>query len=558
MKNIFLFIILLVFSASLSADAEDSQCNASRLPSVRQAIAATADEAVEDKAYRDFLRADYLFKASSDEVSAEDKTQIPVLLFQSINAMPDAEAPLNLLMQWYAAQNNTDELRELLEELLASHPDSGLLKFYYAITLCDSGDYERVITLLEQFKPQSDFQRNAYYFTLYKAYSMTNKREKMNSLMAAVSADPAVSDSEMSKQLQLHHYIKIGDTKQASAYAQKLLSDDAFFNERDSIDMLMDDLTELDDVFLLQRYCVRLLNANDWEENSREWVRAFSSLFICNLVIGDNEGLLKQLDRLKQISNPELSKRLLSHYFERLHNTVMLQLKHARKPSAALIAVNAEFCKALLDVLDNPTPQLLKNAVEYFSDSGNFRDALAAAKRIPMPTQNDLFIIAQLHSTLKEYDEALKIYASLKDYKWEDDKASANYYFSYGMAAIEVGDDMLGIEKLKQALILMPNNAMLQNALGYTLADNGIELERAKQLVEMALKQEPDNTAIIDSMAWVYYRCGDYSRALETLANALPKIPNDMQFDRANAEYLDHLRQILDALGYQRLSHALE
>jgi tetratricopeptide (TPR) repeat protein len=65
-----------------------------------------------------------------------------------------------------------------------------------------------------------------------------------------------------------------------------------------------------------------------------------------------------------------------------------------------------------------------------------------------------------------------------------------------------------------------PQDGTITNALGFLLADHSRELGRADHLIEAALKSEPDNPAILDSLGWVYYRRGQPQQALALLERA--------------------------------------
>ncbi len=60
----------------------------------------------------------------------------------------------------------------------------------------------------------------------------------------------------------------------------------------------------------------------------------------------------------------------------------------------------------------------------------------------------------------------------------------------------------------------------LLNALGYTLADHGMELSRAEGLIRKSLAIMPDNPAVLDSMGWVRFKRGDSKGAIEHLKRA--------------------------------------
>jgi tetratricopeptide (TPR) repeat protein len=76
------------------------------------------------------------------------------------------------------------------------------------------------------------------------------------------------------------------------------------------------------------------------------------------------------------------------------------------------------------------------------------------------------------------------------------------------------------VEVLEKLLTKRPDDPVLTNALGYTLADHNLELPRAEQLIQRALAVSPDSPAILDSLGWVKYREGDARGAVPMLARA--------------------------------------
>jgi tetratricopeptide (TPR) repeat protein len=86
-----------------------------------------------------------------------------------------------------------------------------------------------------------------------------------------------------------------------------------------------------------------------------------------------------------------------------------------------------------------------------------------------------------------------------------------------------------------------PNNAEALNALGYTLVDLTHRIAEGQQYIEKALKQKPDDPAILDSMGWAYYRLGQHKKALQYLQRAFDKLKDP--------EIAAHLGEVLWVLG---------
>jgi tetratricopeptide (TPR) repeat protein len=76
------------------------------------------------------------------------------------------------------------------------------------------------------------------------------------------------------------------------------------------------------------------------------------------------------------------------------------------------------------------------------------------------------------------------------------------------------------VRDLREMLRDRPGDVLVQNALGYTLADHDRQLEEAHGLVAAALAQSPDSAAVLDSMGWVLHRQGKEADALGYLQRA--------------------------------------
>jgi len=101
------------------------------------------------------------------------------------------------------------------------------------------------------------------------------------------------------------------------------------------------------------------------------------------------------------------------------------------------------------------------------------------------------------------------------------------------------GDD--SVRELRKLLEERPGDPVVQNALGYTLADQDRDLAEARSLVSAALVQTPDSAAVLDSMGWVLYREKNFQPALEYLQRARERADD--------AEISLHLGEVQWAMG---------
>jgi tetratricopeptide (TPR) repeat protein len=78
-----------------------------------------------------------------------------------------------------------------------------------------------------------------------------------------------------------------------------------------------------------------------------------------------------------------------------------------------------------------------------------------------------------------------------------------------------------------QALKLSPDQPYVLNYLGYSWADMGQNLGRARAMIQRAAERRPNDGAITDSLGWVAFRQGDVAEAVRTLERAVELEPED-------------------------------
>ena len=105
------------------------------------------------------------------------------------------------------------------------------------------------------------------------------------------------------------------------------------------------------------------------------------------------------------------------------------------------------------------------------------------------------------------------------------------------------------IKVFESLLAERPEDAAVQNALGYTLADRDRGLRRAEKLIRGALAQRPDNAAFIDSLGWVLYRRGK-------LRDAAPVLERSWRLSQ-EGEIAAHYGEVLWKLGEQAQARAV-
>ena len=83
------------------------------------------------------------------------------------------------------------------------------------------------------------------------------------------------------------------------------------------------------------------------------------------------------------------------------------------------------------------------------------------------------------------------------------------------------------MDAMRKVISLDPKHSNALNYLGYTYADLGQNLDEAERLILEALKYKPNDGYITDSLGWVYYKKGEFEKALEYLQKAVGIVPDD-------------------------------
>jgi tetratricopeptide (TPR) repeat protein len=76
------------------------------------------------------------------------------------------------------------------------------------------------------------------------------------------------------------------------------------------------------------------------------------------------------------------------------------------------------------------------------------------------------------------------------------------------------------LAEAERLLEAAPGDTGLNNDLGYSWIDAGVNVERALGMIREAVSDEPLRAAYLDSLGWAYYKTGDLARACEYLRRA--------------------------------------
>lgn len=224
----------------------------------------------------------------------------------------------------------------------------------------------------------------------------------------------------------------------------------------------------------------------------------------------------------------------------------------------AMLAILLGGCSGSVGVSDTPEAMVLeegfKKASEYFRE-GDTRKGRMEVDRLVVQFSENWRVASAAAAFLAandQLDKAVGIAARTV-------KNSAHYNqprpmnrddlvklaIDAGMLAYSNGQKDLSAQMMEIALELEPDNAIAANGVAWDLAVRGKELERAMQLVDIALKKEPRSAAYIDTKGWIYYQMGDYQQARKWLESAVRRDPNhpELRYNLARAHWASEYHQ---------------
>ena len=203
--------------------------------------------------------------------------------------------------------------------------------------------------------------------------------------------------------------------------------------------------------------------------------------------------------------------------------------------------------------LEEEKPNLLYQLSRCLEFEGKTQDAIKVATEAQKnyPNQQPLFRFqeAWIHYHAAQYETAIALYEKLiSDFKPQKHLTVLvkQARFSLSNIHVQMGNLRKGEMILEEMYLVDPNDPGINNDLGYLYADQGKELDKAELMIQKAVKSDPDNSAYLDSLAWVQYKRGKYPEALTNMEKALAM--SQAKQNASDATLWDHLGDIQERL----------
>ena len=151
------------------------------------------------------------------------------------------------------------------------------------------------------------------------------------------------------------------------------------------------------------------------------------------------------------------------------------------------------------------------------------------------------FLSGLAYGKQKDYTNELSHFTVAETIARTSDPERLNryFYFEAGAAYERSGNYEEAQKYFEKCLQMSPDFAEALNYLGYMWADRGVKLDKAREMIEKAVKLDPKNPAYLDSLGWILYRLNKPDEALAQVQKAveLSEEPDPTLYDHLGDIY---------------------
>jgi tetratricopeptide (TPR) repeat protein len=412
-----------------------------------------------------------------------------------IQAFPEEPGLYFFLAELFLGDDRKEQAVDTLEEYREAVPDDPDVYQDLALFYMEMSEYPKVLDLLEKL-PEDKRSAEALYYMGRASIELGDRKRAVSFLRMAVDKNPVF----------------------LQAWAEL-----AFIYERER------DYVQAEDIY------EKLL---DIGEKNPDLILRIIEL---NLKLNNPDKALMFLDKgpvdvqfRLDVAHQFINNGFYSHAYEILQG---IRERGAYSPAVyfylALIAYNGssepdEALKYLGKVPEGDYYHLqaLFFSVQIHFEQEQYEEGLELTRqgRRIHPSESRFFLFESImYEVLGDYSAALEITDSGLE-KWPTD---TDLLFRKGTIWDKKGDKDKTIDIMEQIIAIDQDHHEALNYVGYTLAEQNMDLDRAHVLISRALKLDPVNAYYIDSLAWVYYMQGEYGKAWKEIKRAVELVDDD-------------------------------
>jgi tetratricopeptide (TPR) repeat protein len=503
--------------------------------------------------YPDFYDAQRILGRLLFDRAGNDRTRIDDALSHlqaAFRVNPDDIATGMAVAQILLATSRNAEAERVLATLLERVPDQRGINYTYAQVLTKLGRGDESKQYLEH-AVLVDPTFGPAILQLVEIYQQSGEWQKAaDVLQPLINDDPANLDLQRQ---QAYFFLRSGQPEKARASFKALLDTDP--KDARSLFYMAEALNDLEQYEQAEKIYRQILEKSPEDAEvllsfamsqmgQKKWADAVKSLGSLLALKDVPEGL--QIIAKTQLAYIELQK---GNYASALEAAKpILVFRDKLNNQAINIAVDAlrkqkkyaEGVTLLQPIVDKFSSEPWINAryIEMLARSGEKDRARVAAATQTKFGPRIVSAAAEAYFAVEDYPSAVSIVKDALRNKPEE----LDLQFELGSAYERSGDRANAEQVFQQILAKKPDHAATLNYLGYMWAEQGTNLERAAEMLNRAVTQEPRNGAFIDSLGWVYYRQGKLDLAEQYLTDATKLLPRD-------ATVHEHLGDVLAKRG---------
>lgn len=412
----------------------------------------------------------------------------------------------------YTALEHKDKAKEIYERLLTKDKQNHQACIFLSKSYALDKEYPKAIKLLNQCRKNSPNMAIYPYYIGKLQLEAGNDQLSKKAFLDSIKIDPSYVQSIINLGLI---YEEEGKYKDALALYESYLKDQSLnamvlsrvvnilFVTKQSEKTIpyLKKLVEMDpdDLNLMVRLGIIYSEMKDYQKAKETFEKILTKVPSSDNTLYSLGALNKQIGNLEESLDYFMKVSASSEYYEDSNLQIAFLLKKlALEHSEA--SKREEFENRLLTFIDGLTVK-----------STGFKLEMAVLKASYFETVN----------RLKEAIIALNDVKALEGYGNDHDYYLASLYEKNNQV-----DKSINLVRL--ILKTEPNNAHALNFLGYTLLEQGKDLDEAYKLIKKAVELGPSDGYIRDSLGWYYYKTGNLQKAVKELEMAHSLVKDEL------------------------------
>ena len=443
--------------------------------------------------------------------------------------------------------NRTDEAIVKLEESLETHPDDTGSRMMLARVFIRQGKFKEAAAQFRKVNVLTP-EDTSSLLLLSELYLIDGKQDLARDALEEVVN---IDNQSYSAHLLLARLLETEeDFTRAQHYYQQALE----INWSSELQL------ELADVFVRQnefkpaiKLYRDLLERDEMDEDAR------IALIHVYLLQDKEKKALSELNRLKKMSDrPEQVDLAIARIYARWkeYDTAITILENVIQDNEN---DEARYLLAVLYFQGKQYEAVLKNLQPVSRDTEEYESGVFLQVRALRELERDDQAARVLETAISEETgrntEMYMLLAAIYQFQQENELSrgvflqgiraypeDADLLYEYAIFLEDQNEHDKALDIMEQIIGLEPDHAGALNFVGYTWADKNIHLDKALIYIQRAVELKPENSYILDSLGWVYYRLGKFDAAITTLRQAQTLSPDD-------AAIVEHLADVYLASG---------